>query len=130
MSEAPVFTVDVDQNSYLPVDGSRVDAIVTLTATDGAAGPAPASDVLEVIVIDCSTSMTGSKIRAARQATAAAIGQLRDGVSFAVVAGNHVAQQVYPAHGTAVADDRDPLRRRPGWWTGCRPTAAPASGTG
>jgi hypothetical protein len=105
LSEAPVFTVDVDQNSYLPVDGSRVDAIVTLTATDGAAGPAPASDVLEVIVIDCSTSMTGSKIRAARQATAAAIGQLRDGVSFAVVAGNHVARQVYPAHGTAVADD-------------------------
>ncbi len=104
MSEAPVFTVDVDQNSYLPVDGSRVDAIVTLTATDGAAGPAPASDVLEVIVIDCSTSMTGTKIRAARTATAAAIGQLRDGVSFAVVAGNHVARQVYPAQGTAVAD--------------------------
>jgi von Willebrand factor type A C-terminal domain/von Willebrand factor type A domain len=104
MTEAPVFTIEVDQNSYLPVDGSRVDAIVTVTATDGVAGPAPASDVLEVIVIDCSTSMTGTKIRAARTATAAAIAQLRDGVSFAVVAGNHVARQVYPEQGTAVAD--------------------------
>jgi von Willebrand factor type A C-terminal domain/von Willebrand factor type A domain len=99
------FTVEVDQNSYLPVDATRVDAIVTVTAVDGAAAPAPASDVLEVIVIDCSTSMTGSKIRAARQATVAAIAELRDGVSFAVVAGNHVTRQVYPQRGTAVAGD-------------------------
>jgi von Willebrand factor type A C-terminal domain/von Willebrand factor type A domain len=105
MSEAPMFTVEVDQNSYLPVDATRVDAIVTVTAADGAAGPAPASEVLEVIVIDCSTSMTGSKIHAARKATIAAIAELRDGVSFAVVAGNHVARQVYPAKGTAVAGD-------------------------
>jgi VWA domain-containing protein len=105
MTEAPVFTVDVDQNSYLPVDASRVDAIVTVTSTDGAAAPAAPSEVLEVIVIDCSTSMTGGKIRAARQATAAAIAELRDGVSFAVVAGNHVSRQVYPESGTAVAND-------------------------
>jgi von Willebrand factor type A C-terminal domain/von Willebrand factor type A domain len=105
MTEAPVFTVDVDQNSYLPVDASRVDAIVTVTSTDGAAAPAAASEVLEVIVIDCSTSMTGGKIRAARQATAAAIAELRDGVSFAVVAGNHVSRQVYPENGTAVANE-------------------------
>jgi hypothetical protein len=105
MSEAPMFTVEVDQNSYLPVDATRVDAIVTVTAADGSTGPAPASEVLEVIVIDCSTSMTGSKIHAARKATIAAIAELRDGVSFAVVAGNHVARQVYPATGTAVAGD-------------------------
>jgi hypothetical protein len=105
MTDEPVFTVEVDQNSYLPVDATRVDAIVTVGAADGAAGPAPASDVLEVIVIDCSTSMTGSKIHAARQATVAAINALRDGVSFAVVAGNHVARQLYPADGTVVADD-------------------------
>jgi hypothetical protein len=105
MSEAPMFTVEVDQNSYLPVDATRVDAIVTVTAADGSTGPAPASEVLEVIVIDCSTSMTGSKIHAARKATIAAIAELRDGVSFAVVAGNHVARQVFPQHGTAVAGD-------------------------
>jgi hypothetical protein len=104
MTDGSVFTVEVDHNGYLPVDANRVDAIVTVTAADAAAGPAPASDVLEVIVIDCSTSMTGSKIRAARQATVAAIAELRDGVSFAVVAGNHVARQVFPPVGTAVAD--------------------------
>src|SRR5690606_27311756 len=38
-SPAPgAFTVEVDQNSYLPAGGTRVDAIVTVTATDGAAG--------------------------------------------------------------------------------------------
>jgi hypothetical protein len=103
---AGAFTVEVDQNSYLPVDATRVDAIVTVTAADGAAGPAPAAEVLEVIVIDCSTSMTGNKIQAARQATVAAIAELRDGVSFAVVAGNHVTRQVFPTRGTAVADAR------------------------
>jgi von Willebrand factor type A C-terminal domain/von Willebrand factor type A domain len=99
------FTVDVDQNRYLPAGGSRVDAIVTITATD-ATGAAEPSDVLEMIIIDCSTSMLGNKIQAARQATAAAIAQLREGVSFAVIAGTHVAKQIYPARGTATADAR------------------------
>ncbi len=103
-ADGGAFTVEVDQNSYLPAGSTRVDAVVTVTTADGATGPAPASDVLEVIVIDCSTSMTGSKIRAARQATVAAIAELRDGVSFAVVAGNHVARQVFPPVGTAVAN--------------------------
>jgi von Willebrand factor type A C-terminal domain/von Willebrand factor type A domain len=102
---AGAFTVEVDQNAYLPAGATRVDAIVTVTAADGAAVPAPASDVLEVIVIDCSTSMTGSKIQAARNATVAAISELRDGVSFAVVAGTHVTRQVYPPKGTAVASE-------------------------
>lgn len=104
MTETPLFTVDVDQNAYLPAGVRRVDAVVTITASGAAAGPAPASEVLEVIVIDCSASMTGAKIRAARQATATAISQLRDGVSFAVLAGTHVATQAYPTQGTAVAD--------------------------
>jgi hypothetical protein len=97
------FTVDVDQNRYLPAGGSRVDAIATITAS-GDGGPATPASVLEIIIIDCSTSMTGSKIRAARQATAAAIAQLRDGVSFAVVAGTHIARQIYPSAGTATAN--------------------------
>ena len=50
--------------------------------------------------------MAGEKIRSARQATAAAIAELRDGVAFAVIAGDHRAQQVYPAPGTARADER------------------------
>jgi hypothetical protein len=44
-------------------------------------------------------------MRNARDATAVAIDALRDGVSFAVVAGTHQAREVYPANGgLAVAD--------------------------
>ena len=57
------------------------------------------AEVVEVIVIDVSGSMNedgGAKIASARQATAAAIDVLRDGVKFAVVAGNHEARVLYP----------------------------------
>ncbi|GAA3069607.1 VWA domain-containing protein [Pseudonocardia yunnanensis] len=99
------FAVDVDQNPYLAAGETRVDAIVTVTASGDLTAPAPPSDVLEVIVIDCSGSMQGDRIHAARQATAAAIAELRDGVAFAVIAGTHVASQVYPPSGTAVASE-------------------------
>lgn len=107
------FTVDVDQNSYLPAGGSQVDAIVTVTMAGnpekgteaGGAAPAPTSGGLEMIIIDCSTSMDGDKIVSARRATAAAIAELRDGVSFTVIAGTQNANQVYPPFaGTATAD--------------------------
>jgi hypothetical protein len=98
------FAVDVDQNPYLTAGANRVDAIVTVTASGDLTAPAAPSDVVEVIVVDCSGSMQGEKIRAAQQATAAAIAELRDGVSFAVIAGTHRATQVYPTRGTAVAD--------------------------
>jgi hypothetical protein len=60
-----------------------------------------------VIMVDCSGSMDypPTKMRNARDATAAAIDTLRDGVAFAVVAGTHVANEVYPGDGRlAVAD--------------------------
>jgi hypothetical protein len=38
MTEARGFTIDIDQNSYLPVDGPQVDAIVTVTMTEGTGG--------------------------------------------------------------------------------------------
>lgn len=99
----PGFTVEVDQNPYLTAGAARLDAIVTVTAS-GIAAPSSGGNALEMIIIDCSTSMTGGKMRAARQATAAAVAELRDGVSFAVIAGTHGAQQIYPQRpGTAVA---------------------------
>jgi hypothetical protein len=46
-------------------------------------------------------------MRNARDATAAAIDTLRDGVHFAVIGGTHVAKEVYPGGGAlAVADSR------------------------
>jgi von Willebrand factor type A C-terminal domain/von Willebrand factor type A domain len=103
MTEAPPFAVEVDLNPYLPEDGTDVDAVVTVTAAEGA-GPG-AAEGLEVIVIDCSTSMTGGKISAARQATSVAIAELRDGVSFAVVAGTHEARRVFPTDAVSATAD-------------------------
>ncbi|QNP63344.1 vWA domain-containing protein [Streptomyces genisteinicus] len=135
-SQVPQFSVDVYQNAYLPEGGREVNAIVTVTSTGGgttggfplpgaAAGPSelpgpagPSAGV--VLMVDCSGSMDypPTKMRNARDATAAAIDTLRDGVAFAVVAGTHKAAEVFPGNGRlAVADPatraqaKDALRR-------------------
>src|SRR6204780_4741793 len=103
------FTVDVDQNQYLPEGGRDVSAIVTVTSAGDPAAPAPgttaattAGAAAEIIIIDCSGSMEypHTKIVAARAATAAAIDVVRDGAGFAVVAGTSTAWPVFPADGT------------------------------
>jgi von Willebrand factor type A C-terminal domain/von Willebrand factor type A domain len=99
------FTIEVDQNTYLPAGVGRVDAIVTVQAPDTPVA-APAADGLEIIILDCSTSMHGDRISAARRAAAEAIAQVRDGVAFAVIAGTATAEQVYPTSGTATAGGR------------------------
>ncbi|MDT7636387.1 MAG: hypothetical protein QOC83_675 [Pseudonocardiales bacterium] len=101
----PSFAVEVDQNVHLPAGATEVDAVVTVTATGGPT--AAPGDALEVLVVDTSGSMHGEKMRSARQATSAALAELRDGVSFAVISGVGMAVQVYPRDGgTAVADAR------------------------
>jgi von Willebrand factor type A C-terminal domain/von Willebrand factor type A domain len=108
----PDFTVDVDQNEYLPEGGQDVSAIVTVTSADtGPAAPAveAGAGAAEIIIIDCSGSMSSprTKIAEARAATTAAVDVIRDGVAFAVIAGTHSAQPVFPAGGSlAVADER------------------------
>ena len=69
------------------------------------AGQAP--DAAVVIMVDCSGSMDypPTKMRNARDATAAAIDTLRDGTRFAVVAGTHVAKDVYPGNGQLATAD-------------------------
>lgn len=119
-SDVPQFAVDIYQNEYLPEGGREVNAIVTVTATGGGTlgglplgaqsptgmyGTAP--DAAVVIMVDCSGSMDSppTKMQNARDATAAAIDTIRDGVAFAVIAGTHAAYEVYPADGRlAVAD--------------------------
>ncbi|MFF0423584.1 VWA domain-containing protein [Streptomyces sp. NPDC004520] len=107
----PQFSVDVYQNEFLPEGGRDVSAIVTVTSTGGGTtgGFASGGPAGVVIMVDCSGSMDypATKMRGAREATAAAVDTLRDGTHFAVVAGTHVAKEVYPADGgLAVADAR------------------------
>ncbi|MDX3849276.1 VWA domain-containing protein [Streptomyces sp. AK02-01A] len=121
-SNVPRFSVDVYQNEYLPEGGREVNAIVTVTSTGGgttggvplvgassspSALPGQGSNAAVVIMVDCSGSMDypPTKMRNARDATAAAVDTLRDGVAFAIVGGTHLAKEVYPGNGRlAVAD--------------------------
>lgn len=117
-SNVPQFSVDVYQNEYLSEGGREVNAIVTVTSTGGGTvgsavaaphlySPGHGPSAAVAIMVDCSGSMDypPTKMRNARDATAAAIDTLRDGVHFAVIGGTHVAKEVYPGGGRlAVAD--------------------------
>ncbi|MFD9421633.1 MULTISPECIES: VWA domain-containing protein [unclassified Streptomyces] len=134
-SNVPQFSVEVYQNAYLPDGGREVNAIVTVTSTGGGTTggipltgaslspshlPGRAPNAAVVIMVDCSGSMDypPTKMRNARDATAAAIDTLREGTQFAVVAGTHVAKDVYPGNGRLATADaqtkaqaKDALRR-------------------
>jgi hypothetical protein len=114
MTGAPDFAVEVYQNEYLSAGATEVNAIITVTGSGGG-GPAtsqaaaPAGSTAEVIIVDTSGSMhvPRTKLSSAKQATAAAIDTLRDGVAFAVIAGTDEARLVYPfRHGLEVANPR------------------------
>jgi hypothetical protein len=111
MTGLPGFTVDIDQNPYLPVGGRDVSAIVTVTADETGDAPSPAASggSAEIVIVDCSGSMDypPSKLAEARAATAAAVDVIHDGTWFAIVAGTSTAWPVYPPDGSmAVAGER------------------------
>ena len=97
------FTAETYQNEYLAEGATEVNAVVTVTASGAEDTPA-VTDAAEIIIIDISGSMNypKAKLRAAQQATAAAIDCIREGVWFAVIAGTKLAHQVYPPEGSLV----------------------------
>lgn len=119
MSTGPAspFTAETYQNEYLAAGADTVDAVVTVEAAGdeqaaGAAAVRGGADRAEVIIFDTSGSMgTARKLEAAKEAAAAAVDSLDDGVSFAVIAGDHQARLVWPVDGrsfaTATPADRE-----------------------
>ena len=107
------FTAEAFQNQYLSDGATDVHAIVRIDATGAAASPvASGQGAAEVIIVDTSGSMGERGIREGSLAAAAAIQEIADGTAFAVVAGNHLAWQVYPSApvpGTAVMSERTRL---------------------
>jgi hypothetical protein len=97
------FTTECDQNEYLPLGGSQVNAIVTVTS-DGAAGETRQPEAAELVILDTSGSMGAPrrKLESAREATSVAIDCIRDGVAFGIIAGTDSAHPVYPTDGTLV----------------------------
>jgi hypothetical protein len=97
------FTVDIDQNQFLPDGGRTVNAVVTVTSSaDMAPARSDTGRSAEIIMVDCSGSMDvpTTKMASARTAVAAAIDVLHDGTAFAVVAGTNTAWAVFPTDGT------------------------------
>jgi hypothetical protein len=96
------FTADVYQNEYLPIGGSEVNAVITVSCADSDFGfeREGQAEAAEIVIVDISGSMDTPrlKIKAAREATAVAVDCIRDGVAFAVIAGNDRGWMAYPAH--------------------------------
>jgi len=98
-----VITAEVFQNEFLPQDGTDVHAIVTLTSEGAGAADTASGGIAEIIMVDTSGSMTGRNLDAARYAAQVAVDQIPDGTWFAIVAGSHVAQRVFPYPNASVA---------------------------
>lgn len=107
------FSLAVYQNEYLPDGAADVHAVVTVTA-GGSGTPVVNQGKVVILMGDRSGSMQNPidpndphsipKIIAARRALGAAIDQLADGTEFAIIAGNHEAESVYPGGlGLAIA---------------------------
>ncbi|GAB3467841.1 vWA domain-containing protein [Actinophytocola sediminis] len=106
MDQPAQFSVRVSQVNHLAPADDQMHAVLVVTA-DGTGPGAVAPELAQVIIIDCSGSMSfpPTKLTAAQRATRIAIGLLPDGTRFAVVAGTQDAEMVYPPEqGLAVAD--------------------------
>jgi uncharacterized protein YegL len=91
------FSCEVFQNEFLPEGGTDVHAVVSVACVGaGAAGQSPGADAAEIIIVDTSGSMQGTRIDAAKAGAAAALDQILDGTWFAVVAGTDGASRAFP----------------------------------
>jgi hypothetical protein len=104
--------LDVHQDKYLSAHRREreIHAVVTVTVA-GSGGGGSGDKLAEVLVVDCSSSMTWpqEKFRAAKSAAVAALRMLPDGTPFAVVRGTDTASTAYPrelGHGGADAPER------------------------
>jgi hypothetical protein len=95
-----------------------VDAVVTVAAAgdptvdagSGAGAGAGAGDRAEIVIVDASGSMGGArKMPEAKDAAAAAVDCLDDGVAFAIIAGTHFSRVIWPndRRGLAIASSNE-----------------------
>jgi hypothetical protein len=91
------FTSTVYQNEFLPDQGTDVHAIVSVTCQGaGLAGRTGQGEAGEIVIVDTSGSMAGSRIEMAKQAAMVACDAIIDGTKFAIIAGTHQAYLAYP----------------------------------
>jgi uncharacterized protein YegL len=101
----PTFTAQVAQNPNLPPGTGRVDAVVSISATPDGAGSVT-GPLVEAFLIDCSGSMGGEKIDAAKVALRAALDALPADAWFCVVAGSVGGRVLMPLAPASPANKR------------------------
>jgi hypothetical protein len=91
------FAVQVSQNQYLAAGGTAIQAVLSVAATPGP-GSAAASgqQLVEALLLDCSSSMEGEKMRCAQAAVATTIDQLHEDACFCVIAGTAAGRVAFP----------------------------------
>jgi Mg-chelatase subunit ChlD len=108
------FDLIVETSRELARDADSLAALVTVAARRSEDGAAMASSAAEVIIMDRSLSMhRHGKLEEAKQAVRTAIEALSADTHFAVIAGNHTAEQAYPPSGAlrrATAGAKDEAR--------------------
>ncbi len=124
------FTAQTFQNEYVADGSDEVHAIVTVSCT-GAGKASTGGETAEVLIIDASGSMESppTKIAAARQAGQAAIGEIPDGVYFAIIAGRTQPQMIYPFSTQMVRMDASHRRAALDAVSALRPDGATPVGT-
>ncbi|MBV9269368.1 MAG: VWA domain-containing protein [Acidobacteriaceae bacterium] len=89
------FTAQVFQNEYVPAGSGEVHAIMTVTAAEQVVASAPQGRLFGIIC-DCSGSMEGQKIVAAKNAIMKLIELLPSDCGFFVIAGEELAHVISP----------------------------------
>ncbi len=99
-----MFTVNAAYNPYLRLDQNHMQAVLSVKVDqDLALAPAPLS---LAIALDCSGSMEGIKLKAAREGAIQVVQALDSSMQFVVVAFNNSARVVF---GPAMASDENKL---------------------
>ncbi len=87
------FTAQVFQNEYLPAGAGEVHAIMTVTAAEKVEASSPQGRLFGIIC-DCSGSMEGQKIVAAKDAMIKLVQLLPEDCGFFIIAGEETARLI------------------------------------
>ena len=100
------FTLQLAHNPHLARGAGRVDVVVSITAAGGGGGPTADASLAEAILVDCSGSMGGPKMDAARAGVVAAVDVLPESAWFTVIAGADAGKVVIPLSPATAANKR------------------------
>jgi uncharacterized protein YegL len=102
------FAAQISQNQYLAPGASAIQAVLSVAATPAAGAAAPSGQQLvEALILDCSSSMEGEKLRCAQAALATTLDLLHEDAWFCVIMGTQVGRVAFPLAQATVGNKRE-----------------------